>query len=265
MDYTDSLLHYGTPKHSGRFQYGTGEYPRAAIRNGDVILSKTKRKAKKVVSGVSKATANIIKKYRAAAAERKARNEAANILKQEALERKRIAAESERRAEQEERDRINEQKAKEDRLKKLRDPNWVQRHVKEMTDDEIYKATQRFNNEANLRKARLNKLNAGKDYLDFILGYGQSGLNIAKMYKDVQNFAKNNSSDDPYSQVYAKKLLKREVDKHRKTDHDDEDLNDQLKSLQNIRTLEALAKGQNPNNQNNQKQKKPKNQRTKGK
>lgn len=249
----DYLSHEGTKKHSGRYPYGSGKYPRAAIRNGDVVLS-AKRNVKKVKSKVTKAAATALDKYKTMAAERKARREVAKQLREETAARKRLAIETKKQEEQAERDRAAKENEKEQRLKNLRDPMWVQRHLKELTDDEIDIAITRFNKENTLRRARLNRLNAGKDYLDFIMGYGQTGLNAAKLWKSMTDFNKDSKKKDPYTQEYAKKLLKEEVAKHKKANHNNESADEQLKDLEYLKTLENYAKGIG-NNKQRQKQK----------
>lgn len=76
--------------------------------------------------------------------------------------------------------RIAKQKKAEElknREENLKNPLWVQKHYKELTNDELKKVTDRFTAENNLRRETIKKMNAGKEYVDMILGYTDTAIN----------------------------------------------------------------------------------------
>jgi hypothetical protein len=147
-DIRNELMHYGTPRHSGRYPYGSGDRP----YQGESTAFRLKKKAESLGKSI-KAARTKHKRRKAAAKARQAKIDKAK--KAEALE------------------------------KNKKNPNWVKSHMNELTNDELKAMTDRLNVENNYRDAFIKKLNTGKAYTDFILGYVQTGINAVDNYNKV--------------------------------------------------------------------------------
>lgn len=62
----------------------------------------------------------------------------------------------------------------------------MKKHIDRLSDEELQRAKDRMNLEADTRNAIIRKMNTGKDYVDMVLGYADTGINtynkIAKIY-----------------------------------------------------------------------------------
>ena len=90
-------------------------------------------------------------------------------------------------------------KQKEEDLKKkeknLRNPAWVKKHMDQLSDEDLIRARNRMNLENDARRAAISKMNAGKDYADFVLGYANTGIKayntVAKVYNATESGKKS--------------------------------------------------------------------------
>lgn len=73
------------------------------------------------------------------------------------------------------------------REKNLKNPMWLKKHMDELSNDELKRAKERILLENDLRKESIRKMNAGKEYIDMVLGYANTGINA---YDTVSNVTK---------------------------------------------------------------------------
>ena len=170
-DIRNELMHYGTPRHSGRYPYGSGERP----YQGESTAFRLKKKAEALGTKVE-----VLKKKR-------------RIAKAVATRKKnrRDKLAEERKAIREEK---RQKKAAEKRAKNSRDPKYIKKHLDEFTNDELREIKNRLNVESDYHDAYIRKINRGKNYVDAILGYAETGMKaynttakIINLFSDADN------------------------------------------------------------------------------
>lgn len=170
-DIRSELMHYGTKRHSGRYPYGSGERP----YQGESFSFRVKKKAESLGTKVE----SLKKKRRIAKA----------VATRKKNRRDKLA--EERKAIREEK---QQKKAAEKRAKNSRDPKYIKKHLDEFTNDELREIKDRLNIESDYHDAYVRKINRGKNYVDAILGYAETGMKaynttarIINMFSDADN------------------------------------------------------------------------------
>lgn len=60
--------------------------------------------------------------------------------------------------------------------KNMKNPVWLKKHAGELTNEELRAAKERIGLENDLRQQSIRKMNAGKEYIDLVLGYAKTGV-----------------------------------------------------------------------------------------
>ena len=97
------------------------------------------------------------------------------------------------------------------REKNLRNPAWLKKHMDELSNDELRQAKDRMLLENDLRRESIRKLNAGKDYIDMVLGYAKTGISAYDTVSDVTKKIKDINNKD--EEKTKEKKLREEVKK----------------------------------------------------
>lgn len=171
----DFLEHYGKPRRSGRYPYGSGENPYQSTggkrvkgsssqnngsRHGGSSVGNSGQKRKHVkTSGPDQVTDD--SKYT-----RKALKEAKRLEK-----------------EMQQREKI------------LKNPRALYKHRDKFTEEEIQKAMKRFQWEKQLRDIGTDQLKAGKTYADAVIGYANTAIEVYNMSARFYNTFKDDSSE----------------------------------------------------------------------
>lgn len=192
----DFLEHYGIPRRSGRYPYGSGENPYQ--RTGRGKSTSSNRKDSKLSS--SKHTDK-----------KKKRLEVKNKKLKEKLEKKRKEDEAKKAAEEKNRAAQRE--------KILRNPKLLYKHRSQFTDQEIKDALKHFDVEKQLRNVSKNEMRRGKEIADIILDYADTSIRAYNTGARVLNsiFIKDSDSKLPYIEN-----VKGNKDKKKKKDDDDD-------------------------------------------
>lgn len=190
------LEHYGVPRRSGRYPYGSGENPYQRTGRGS---SRSNSSDRGKGSGTSN---NLSKKQRRLDAKTK-----------------KMAAKAEKKRRQEEAKKEAAQKqAATEREKILKNPRLLYKNRDKFTDKEIKDALAHFNVERQLRDISKNELRRGKEIADLILDYADTGIKAYNTGARVMNslFIKEADSKLPYIEN-----PKGNKDKKKKKDDDD--------------------------------------------
>ena len=174
----EELYHYGMPKRSGRYPYGSGDRPFQGEGDAGVRKRKTLRQA--------------VKDYRTKKHRQKAAAKARDAKKTKA-----------------------EEDAK--RASNMRNPAWLKRHFNELSNEEVKSATERLRIENELRSQSIRKINAGKEWIDMVIGYGKTGLDayntvtgIAEVIDKERNKVANKKKEEADKKKESE--LKRKID-----------------------------------------------------
>lgn len=151
----DILEHYGTPRHSGRYPYGSGDRPYQRLEGG------SSKKAQRAYNKQVK-----------------------KLNKQKAKEKE----EAEKKAESERKEKEAAEKA---RVRNLRDPRKLREHQYEYSADEVNEALKRFEWDKKLYEFDTAKMQRGAEYMQTFLKYATSAVGIynvgANIYNSIQN------------------------------------------------------------------------------
>lgn len=154
-DCDDILEHYGTPKHSGRYPYGSGDRPYQRLEGSS--SKKAQRVYNKQVKKLNKQ----------------------KVKEKEEAEKK---AESERKV---------KEAAEKARIRNLRDPRKLREHQYEYSADEVNEALKRFDWDKKLYEFDKAKMQRGAEYMQTFLKYATSAVGIynvgANVYNSIQN------------------------------------------------------------------------------
>lgn len=177
LDSMDSLEHYGTKRHSGRYKWGSGERPYQSLEG----------------TGASKKAQ---KAYDKAAAKDKKRREKEKAQKQ-AEAKKKAAAQAKADAEA----KKKEEAAKAKREAILRDPSRLRENQYSYTPEEVQMALQRFDWDQRMSKFSREKFTRGADYINGATKWLNSGIGL---YNTLGKIVSNLDPDaTPWPQINA--------------------------------------------------------------
>ena len=165
-----SLEHYGIPKRSGRYPYGSGERP---YQSSGGVPTKTKKKAQRSYDREKK--------------------KLDKILKKETEKKKREEEEAKRKEESEKARKEAERKAI------LRDPAKLKKHQYEFSPEEVRNAVQRFDWDEKLHQQSRQKLERGANILDSLYKYMNVGLKYYNFAAGAHNVFK--PDDKPWEKI----------------------------------------------------------------
>lgn len=169
------LEHYGVPRRSGRYPYGSGENPYQ--RTGGKGSSSEKKS-----DGTSKEKGSNASSGKGPSGSKEKKGITVNN--------KTYSEDTVKKAKQ-----LAKEAAK--REKALKNPRLLYKNRDKFSDEEIQKALRRFDLEQRLRNVSKDKINSGKVYVDTFLGYADTGIRAYNTFARIYN-TKKRSKTLPY-------------------------------------------------------------------
>lgn len=165
-----SIEHYGTPRHSGRYPYGSGERPYQSLEGS--------KSSKKAVKAYNKEVQKLIKK--------KAKEDAASKKK------------AEREQKEQEQKEAREKKKREE---VLRNPGKLKERQYDYTEEEVQEALRRFDWDQKLHEYNQKRLKRGADYMSTFVKYMSTGTAMYNLGANAYNAFNKDKKDVPLINV----------------------------------------------------------------